>query len=501
MYEKICKVRENPVMGKILAFFDSEWFPVVYAALTLLCSFVGFEIAFFVLTALLIWFVTLFGRDSKPLLAIIVLFIYAISQRHTPQPPYNSEYLYGTPFLATVGTIAVISLGVLVFRLIAYPSTGNVFRGKPMARWGLFALAAALILNGVFYADYTFSNLLLGVVIAFSFLFFYIYFYHTLEWKDTTAVSIARILALACGVIVLQLVELYLFDGVIVDGSIDKGKIVLGWGMSNNAGGMLAMFTPALFYLAYKEKHGWIYYLLGLVSFFGVVMTCSRTSVLVGAVAVLACIVLLAIRGRNVRAIRIADIVLAVCVIVFCIIFRAKILELFQYYIDRGFDDSGRFEIYLNGMKRFLEAPIFGVGFYTPIAPDWSYEIENWLFPDMYHNTYVQLFASCGIVGVLAYTFHLGQGLVLCFRKFTPERLFYFIVLLVLTGISMGDNHIFHVFPAIVYSMLFALCEKDYEHKKAAETEAKGKESVVQTEQSEAENQDAHKDSQEEENA
>ncbi len=467
MYEKICKVRENPVMQKILSFFDSEWFPVAYAALTLICSFVGFEIVFFALTAVLIWFITLFGRDSKPLLAIVVLFIYAISQRHTPQPPYNSDYLYGTPFLATVGTLAVITLGVLVFRLVAYPSTGNVFRGRPVARWGLFALAAALILNGVFYGEYTFANLLLGVVIAFSFLFFYIYFYHTLEWKDTTAVSVARILSLACGVIFLQLVEAYLFDGIIVDGSIAKYNIVLGWGMSNNAGGMLAMFTPALFYLAYKEKHGWIYYLLGLLSFFGVIMTCSRTSVLAGAVAVLACIVLLAIRGRNVRAIRIADIVLAVCVIVFCIIFRAKILELFQYYSDRGFDDSGRFEIWLNGMKRFLQAPIFGVGFYTPIAPDWSYNIENWLLPDMYHNTYVQLFASCGIVGVLAYTLHLGQGLVLCFRKFTPERLFYFIVLLVLTGMSMADNHIFHIFPALVYSMLFALCEKDYGHKKA----------------------------------
>ena len=31
------------------------------------------------------------------------------------------------------------------------------------------------------------------------------------------------------------------------------------------------------------------------------------------------------------------------------------------------------------------------------------------------------------------------------------------------SGMSMADNHLFHVFPALVYSALIALCEKDSE--------------------------------------
>ena len=27
----------------------------------------------------------------------------------------------------------------------------------------------------------------------------------------------------------------------------------------------------------------------------------------------------------------------------------------------------------------------------------------------------------------------------------------------------MADNHLFHIFPTLVYSMLTAMCEKDYE--------------------------------------
>ena len=81
----------------------------------------------------------------------------------------------------------------------------------------------------------------------------------------------------------------------------------------------------------------------------------------------------------------------------------------------------------------------------------------------MYHNTYVQMLACCGIFGVAAYTFHIVQGLILVFKKPTAERLFFFFVIAVLSVMSMADNHLFHVFPALVYSALIALCEKDSE--------------------------------------
>ena len=47
------------------------------------------------------------------------------------------------------------------------------------------------------------------------------------------------------------------------------------------------------------------------------------------------------------------------------------------------------------------------------------------------------------------------------FKKITIERLFFFCVVGILTAMSMLDNHIFHVFPALIYALLFAVAEQD----------------------------------------
>lgn len=457
LYQKIEKIRENTVMHKITDFLDGNWYPVVYAALALICSFTGLELAFYVLTALVAIFGTIFCRDTKSLIVPLVLAVYAVSQKHTPQPPYKSDYLYDPAILATLGILFGLVFASTVFRMIAYKGTGNVFRTPTKARWGLFALGAVLILNGIFYSGYTIANLVLGIGIAFSFIYFYIYFYNTAEWTEKTPEYIARILVLACAVILIQLLEMFVFDQ-----PQNKNEFVLGWGMSNNIGGMLAMFMPACFYLTYKSRYGVAYYIFGLLTFVGVVMTLSRTSVFVGGTVLVVCMILLSIKGRYVRFVRIFNIVFIVVLVCFVFV-PNELWRVFKYYIEHGFNDSGRWHIWENGVKNFLRAPIFGVGFYTPIAPDWSYNIENWVFPDMYHNTYIQLLASCGILGVAAYTFHLVQGAILIFRKPSVERIFFFLVILILSGMSMADNHLFHIFPTLVYSMLIAMCEKDYE--------------------------------------
>mgnify|MGYP002797064756 FL=1 len=460
-------------MKAVTDFFESIYYPVAYALLALACSFAGFEIAFFAVRAALSVFSIVFCSDTFSLFVPIVLAVYGVSQRHTPQPPYGSDYLYGTGFLVTMGCLLAVVFAAMVFRMVAYRGTGNVFRTRAKLRWGLFALAAALVLNGIFSEGYTAMNLVFGIVMALSFVWFYIFFYNTAQWNGGTAVYIARVLAIAAAVIFIQLTEVYIFDGAVTDGAINKGSLVVGWGMSNNIGGMLAMFMPAFFYLAYRQRFGWLWYLGGFACFGGVVLTLSRTSVLVAAAALVVVMVLLSIKGRHRKFVRIFNIALVAALAVLCIIFSDKLAEIFRYYLDRGFDDSGRFEIWENGWKNFLRAPVFGAGFLTPIAPGWSYNIENWLFPDMYHNTYVQLFACCGVVGVAAYTFHIVQGFILIFRHPTPERIFFFFVIAVLSGISMADNHLFHVFPALVYSALLAACEKDSEAEEARRAASK----------------------------
>lgn len=461
--QKINALRGTRALRCLTGFFDGNIYPAVYAVIALVCSFTGFELAFFSVSAAVAVFTTVFCRDTKSLFVPLVLVIYCVSQKHTPQPPYNSDYLYRTSFLIAAGCLLAAVFAAMLFRMIACKGTGNVFRTRTKARWGLFALGAVLVLNGIFYEGYTIGNLLCGIALALSFVWFYVYFYNTLDWTDRTAEYVAKILVIASAVILVQLAKVYIFDGAVTGGSINKNALVLGWGMSNNIGAMLAMFMPAGFYLAYRSRFGAAYYIYGCAVFAGVVLTLSRTSVLVAAAALLACMILLSIRGRHVRFVRIFNAVLAVSLAVSAVVFSEQLAQIFRHYLERGFDDTGRYEIWADGVENFLRAPVFGVGFCTPIAPGWSYGIENWLFPDMYHNTYVQLLACCGVFGAAAYTFHIVQGLILVFKRPTPERIFFFFVIAVLSGMSMADNHLFHIFPALVYSALLALCEKDSE--------------------------------------
>ena len=225
------------------------------------------------------------------------------------------------------------------------------------------------------------------------------------------------------------------------------------------------MLSPACFYVAYKQKRfGWIYYVLGFVFFGGVCLTLSRTSALISGIILVAAAIYLSIAKSPMRKfVRIFNIAVVVAGIVMLIVLWDFVRDLLAVFFERGFDDSGRTFIWQSGITNFLRAPFFGVGFYEPIAPDWSYDVDNWVFPDMYHNIFIQMLASCGIFGLLAYCIHLLQVVFAVKRRPTAESLFYIIILVAVFGMSLLDNHIFHVFPAMVYSVFLLLSEREGE--------------------------------------
>ena len=78
----------------------------------------------------------------------------------------------------------------------------------------------------------------------------------------------------------------------------------------------------------------------------------------------------------------------------------------------------------------------------------------------MCHNTILQLLSSCGIVGLIAYLIHRTQTVISFFRKITLQRSFIALTILSILVISLFDNHIFNIFPTIIYGALTAIFEK-----------------------------------------
>ena len=462
MRQKIRQAAQLPFIRKILWFFDSLWYPAVYALLALVSSFTGMEIAFYALTAVIVVFTAVFSRDSKPLLAPVFMAVYAVSWVHTPQPPFSDDFFYTRGVQIYFLCLGALLIACMLFRFIVFPQDRNFFKESKL-RLGIVLMTAAFLLNGVFFGGYTINNLPFGLLMALSFFVFYIYFFNTLRTDEGTGMYAGYLLVMTAGIIFLQLCKIYLFDDIIVDGSANKDILVAGWGMSNNIGGMLGMFLPACFFVAAKrQRFGWIFYVLGFIFLGGVALTLSRTSLLISGLITVAAAIYLSIAKSPVRKFaRIFNIAVIVVGIVLLIALWDYVRDLFAVFFERGFDDSGRFELWANGIRNFLRAPLFGVGFYEPLEN--SYNIENWVFPDMYHNIFIQMLASCGIFGLIAYVVHILQVAFAVKRNPTPESLFYIVILLSMFGMSLLDNHIFHVFPAMVYSVFLLLSEREGE--------------------------------------
>ncbi len=463
-------------------FLDGYTYIFIYAALVFISSLCGQEALVFGLTALLVVLICLFADDARALVPPIVLIIYAVSWRHTPQG--ESDFFNTPAAFVSFGVLGAVAVAALVFRLLAFPAKqGGRFPGL---RAGLVALAAAFLLNGALSADFVLSDILFGALIAFSFLAPCLLIRRTCVYRKDNGLYFAVCCFAAGLVIFLQIVYALLFrsvweaesgalftgvrllqnfltDGALPQGlSISKDAMIAGWGMSNNFGGMLAMFIPATLYLAYKVRRGWLFYLFAFLQLGAVACTLSRTALLTGGVLLVGGAVILSVarspRRPFVLACNAAVILAAAAA---GVLFFDRIREIFAVIFDRGFGDSNRFAIWAYGLEKFFESPLFGAGFDLHFYPDFGFDIANWVFPDMFHNIFVQIFASCGLVGMAAYLYHLSQVLCLLLRRPTADRLLYLGIFLAVSGASLLDNHIFHIFPALLYSLALGFWETD----------------------------------------
>ena len=126
-------------------------------------------------------------------------------------------------------------------------------------------------------------------------------------------------------------------------------------------------------------------------------------------------------------------------------------------------DGLSRIQIYEQGWNLFVSRPIFGTGFYSGKIFEWTQ--NSLIIPPRWHNTYIQLLASCGILGLLAYLFHRVQTVWLVLKKPTIEKLFLALGIVGLIGTSILDCHFFNVGPGFIYSVFLVFIERQAEMK------------------------------------
>lgn len=454
--EIVEKLDNCKAVQKISAFIGSAFFPLLTAAVTLVCYYMGWDMVTICYLGISAIAMLVTCRDITPSFVFFLFINIIISVKNSPSPLADkSDYFVRPEIYIPIIVVITLAVATLVVRLGFDIATGK-FRPDGVF-YGLCGLSFALLANGAFSDKYTPMDLMYGFFLAAMFIGIYMLL-RTNKVTKKTYEKIAGYFAFFSVVLMLELCVAYLtYDGLIVNGEIDRGKLTFGWGMYNTIGMLTCICIPAWFYLAIVRRHGWIYTIMGIVNVAGAVGTLSRQSMIGAAVAFCACAVWLLVcrKGRE-RIINI--VILAATLLVVAIIVGInfdKLMSVLSPIGDNIDDGNGRFELWRRAIEDFKKYPIFGIGFFGSKLDDIAMGFVGLdIIPYMYHNTLMQMLGACGIVGIVTYVIHRAQTIISLARNLSLQRVYLAITLGVFLLISLFDNHLFYLFPTLLYTAM-----------------------------------------------
>lgn len=471
MLHKLETLREHPTVAAINAFLRKPGFIILMSLNAILGAVFALDLVAYTAFIVMAAYICVLGDDLLPVIPIALLCYITPSRDNNPGRNPDSIFYpaHGGWFIIL---LAAIFVACLIFRIATDKQIGGkaFFTAPRKLFWGMVILGVGYCLSGIGldnYGELAGKNLLFAFIQFVSVFAFYYLFTATVKWEKAPKNYLAW-MGMCIGFVVLaQLVENYacgrLFETVNGSLTVNRYNMATGWGMHNNIGGMMAMMIPFCFYLACKEKHGWVYNLLAMVLMVGVVASFSRSSMLLGGLAFAICAVILLVRYDKGRKNLLIYGIAAGLAVVAVVIFWDKIMALAGKFIENDlFQDSDRGKLIDRGLKEFLSEPIFGCSFFPRVHVwDWA-ELEAFssFFPPRWHNTIIQLLASAGVVGLICYGVHRFQTVKLLITKRSSEKVFIGIYLLVLLGTSLLDCHFFNVGPVLFYSVALAFAEK-----------------------------------------
>ena len=380
--------------------------------------------------------------------------LFAVSQKSVSEGKF---YSVSFKIVAVICAFLFFCFAVahfIIYRKKVMPS--ELFKSKLF--YGYVFISVAFLLNGFFFFQgYSAGNITYALALAASLFLSFALFAVNLDYTEDLKKYFLYVLYISSLLITIEFFALFAGQIRFENGEIVKESILIGWGIWNNVGGMLTMLLPVHFCFAASKKHGYIFYATGILSYLAIVLSLSRSSLLVSTLILGVCAVAVCFIGQNKKQNGIITLSLAVIGIVGIALLWNKISNVFGDYISRGFDDNGRFAMWRHGINNFLKHPIFGAGFYNSYPTE--YQFVSFL-PYRYHNTVIELLATCGLCGFLSYAFHRYQTVKLFISKRTDTSLFLALCLFGLLLTSLLDNHMFNIYPCFFYSLILLIFEK-----------------------------------------
>lgn len=458
MFENTALIKtKSPIVDRLNAFFSSEYAVGVLSFFALSSALFGLELYVYSFICIAGIYLSLFGRDFRFFVPAALYACVAISNQNNPNVNPESVIYPENGFWIVIVFAALFAL-LAIWRVARLK--GGFFRQKRKFLSGFLALGAAFFVGSFGTIEHIWLNLRYGAVLFVSLFAMYYLLTATIDWKSLPKDYFAWVLFFLGLCSAGQLLEVYLNGNVIVDGQIVRANIFVGWGTYNNLGLMILLGMPGAFYLSTVRKRGFAFNLFGNFFYLCVLLSNSRTCILAGATVYFLCMYFVLREKKNHRqnfGVFLAAFLILLALFLF---FGEYVMKLFNGLIEIGANSSGRWEIYGLGVKQFFSAPMLGKGFFACDAyPWWEVAGEN-LLPPLWHNTFIQMLASCGLVGLFAYVYHRVQTFWHFVSSPTKEKTFLGICILAFLLTNLLDCHFFLLGPGLFYSSFLALAEK-----------------------------------------
>ncbi len=455
------------------------WYPVLFAALCVIAGTHNYTVYLPILWVLasFVLFSVLFTDDDKVFLPPLLMIFFALG-RDTEGDAFlesNGDMLsfMDKNAFPQVILICVICVGAFVIRLIADGSVAAAFKKRRAFTWGIIALDVAFMFNGAFSPKYAPIDLAYGFLMVVGFTAVYFLVSGMLENSENVIAYACCTMVSTAYVAWLQIITVVAreavngnyflrYNGIIL---INRDSFTLAWGVSTVVSGVFILGIPAAMYLARNCKHAWFPYFSSILFIIGTVIINTRSSMLVGTAVFILCAILLCINGKNRVQNRIFGAITLLLVIAGLTVAHFTVMpidemlpKLFNILRFKENADSGRRELWADGINDFLSSPVFGVGFNDGGYPDeLSY---NNFYSNMYHCIFVEFPGALGIVGCLAFLLHAVELAFALFKRFSINKLLLLLVPLMIIAMSLVDNFFFYLHFQIFYGTFSVIAQR-----------------------------------------
>ena len=453
-------IQSNKNLDGLRRFYDGIIYPIAVAVIIFISYALGQELIGETIILLMLAVALLVCSDLKPLFMPLLSFLFIVSPRHVHMAGalaiYSDYYKNAVPYIVGLG---VFMVAVFILRFVIWGGVRPLFTKKNSLGWWVLPLIISLMLNGIGNPDYTPKNLIIALLCIVCWYLVYLVFYHNLSRDKKTIDHFFKTCMVINGLLVSELVYVYISNGAFDDGIVTKSELFMGWGIQNNLGGILTVLLPANVYFCFKErslKRGVVFYLLCLFNLVATVFSLCRSAILVSFLLAFLSIIYILSKAPLKKLYALMTAGLAAIVILVVFIFFDRAMDFFDRLINIQSGSSGRFDLWLAAIEEFIKFPWFGSGFYASRLNSYT-----GFFPGFYHNTIIEITSTCGVFGIFGYCLYRVKTIEIIFKKRNFYSVFLGATVMALLFGSLLDNHMFNVYPSFYAAIALALCHND----------------------------------------